>query len=1638
MSTFAWFDISTTNNTGFTDAKHDDVLIRCLNPSQKFLFGATGQSSSFIVNTNGTASIRSNIQSPLFTTNRIIPLNNYIQLADAVFVQEGTVECETLNVSSIFTSNIDVHPGGYIQGADFIKTASYTDSPYTFTNTISKSDPSLSAVTFTDNISMLRNLTVNNLINSENIMIESNISTAYATCLVDLTSPVIYTSTLSNNRPITIQGVQCINSNLTGSVLNFHNCVTHSNTSFTTHSTFSKSSNIDTYSISNSGSDTVYVQDVTIVKGDILCDNADIKNRCVINGSAFVNATLSVSSNLYVNSNIYCSNNITSDRINCAKASIPEIKTSLIYSENGNITINNGGVLILGGCNLHTTNAFFKTTTTSNINTTALTTSDITVIANASIGNNLTVGQIITTQKCKTHIIETNYVNDVFFETSNISVPGTLTASNIVMNLSCIMKSGGSFINYSPLLQYNSLVAYSNIKCYQEFDTFRLKTETIISPQQKIYIDDVLIQNKNHMILEKTTMDMLYVQKHALVGQANITTSLTVGSDIECKNIMYGDFLKGYNKSGDLKIEDILISDHSTMTLQMINVHNVNVSNGSIVLQENSSIMTSDNKTIIDINGRIDGSIIVDQSITSSNLAKECISSDKIAPNSVLSSHLSSGLVFTGTCKFQNIDLNGNLNTLDNSIVICGVTCSNSMIGLGGIRDPIHTMHVNGTSLVEYRNYSVFNGMSNNMGVLSMKSTHIETPLSINMSYNNVCRTSFSLATYPSSFGVTSIEQGDLMIRTINAGGSVSKIYINESIVVSSSNVGIWKSSPLAPLHTTILASDKIGVGGVVAPIETIDLIGNIRAIREMNASSCFFKMLDVDYKGVTFEFGLDKIMRINNEKGDIVLNALDNDPSKCNHIRVQSTSGYIGFGTQSPLAPLHINGVVRPGATVSEHTVIIEAKNPSVKLQGAYSTCLTSINANGQYIFQQTTGNMPYIAIPDTDRIFRENCDIVIGASDNILVLGPYTKLVMFTENNQYGLSETLKNDSHVPVSFSITGPLRITNWATEIKSIALSTTNTMVHKIISDILYTNYKGDRVLYIDNSIKLLGIGTDNPRGGIDIHSSFTTNVICYKGVCVMDTGFNLKNINRLDLKGPFVLNGYELFDRSNNLLGINNINYSASLIHKGVVLIDNDRNIRNINSVFIKGPFYMRDKMFFDLNDNLVNIKNIYISGSILSNDRVFLDPNMNVLCNDIGCNDLVVLGVISANKPVIIEDAGSIHNVDNVLTISPISRACFVDSVQNKVLTVNVIDNSIEIMGDFLHTGQILIDKFRNMRNINGFTAFGPFVLNNRTVITSDHALDVINLNVDNIVTHKGVVILDANKNLTNISTLSCRTPIYTNNMVLIDADMNIGNIQNASVVSLDIQQVRFKCLTPKALSIECDALLAKIGGRTLLELTGIALHINTACILESVNTGRITSDSGLQLVTSAGSAVSTNVGYKSPAYVFGESLFTMRVSGGSVLAIESGPPSLPKQLFSITPSDTTITNKVIIGAPKETMHMLSVGGTIYADDDIFSFSDMRDKKHVRKIGGALRRLNAITGVLYERRGRRCTGVLAQDVQRVLPEAVYTDDVTGNMSVAYGNMIGLLVESIKELNKQSKRRIRISGLQKRRQSTVN
>lgn len=101
-------------------------------------------------------------------------------------------------------------------------------------------------------------------------------------------------------------------------------------------------------------------------------------------------------------------------------------------------------------------------------------------------------------------------------------------------------------------------------------------------------------------------------------------------------------------------------------------------------------------------------------------------------------------------------------------------------------------------------------------------------------------------------------------------------------------------------------------------------------------------------------------------------------------------------------------------------------------------------------------------------------------------------------------------------------------------------------------------------------------------------------------------------------------------------------------------------------------------------------------------------------------------------------------------------------------------------------------------------------------------------------------------------------------------------------------------------------------------------------------------------------------------------------------------------------------------------TFDMSSAGAATF-NNDVTAFSDVILKDNIDTIDNALDRVKGMRGVFFDRKDnkqQRQTGVIAQEVEPFLPEVVReTKDEKKIKSVAYGNMVGVLIEAIKELN---------------------
>ncbi|KAG1657040.1 hypothetical protein FOA52_009235 [Chlamydomonas sp. UWO 241] len=118
----------------------------------------------------------------------------------------------------------------------------------------------------------------------------------------------------------------------------------------------------------------------------------------------------------------------------------------------------------------------------------------------------------------------------------------------------------------------------------------------------------------------------------------------------------------------------------------------------------------------------------------------------------------------------------------------------------------------------------------------------------------------------------------------------------------------------------------------------------------------------------------------------------------------------------------------------------------------------------------------------------------------------------------------------------------------------------------------------------------------------------------------------------------------------------------------------------------------------------------------------------------------------------------------------------------------------------------------------------------------------------------------------------------------------------------------------------------------------------------------------------------------------------------------------------------------------PQYLVHVASMATeedvSIWVAGQIQQMSDRRDKADIERIDSAIDKLMAIRGYTYRHMASACltvlsspcsskgrfAGVLAQEVQVSLPEAVHIHPETNQMSMSYSSLIPLLIEAIHEL----------------------
>jgi len=196
-----------------------------------------------------------------------------------------------------------------------------------------------------------------------------------------------------------------------------------------------------------------------------------------------------------------------------------------------------------------------------------------------------------------------------------------------------------------------------------------------------------------------------------------------------------------------------------------------------------------------------------------------------------------------------------------------------------------------------------------------------------------------------------------------------------------------------------------------------------------------------------------------------------------------------------------------------------------------------------------------------------------------------------------------------------------------------------------------------------------------------------------------------------------------------------------------------------------------------------------------------------------------------------------------------------------------------------------------------------------------------------------------------------------------------------------------------------------------------------NTAFYVDPSNTGTALNVAGAIQLPNNKSLLFRNVANTASASFLLQSDDNFVVYNASSAPIMSfGQGASTSAVYGANASNRMIVNgsSNIISFNVDGTEKLTINGSgnLVATGNVTAYSDIRVKDNVESIEGAIGKLNQIRGVTYTRtdledKERKYAGVIAQEIEQVLPEAVFDNGKV--KAVDYNATIALLIEAVKE-----------------------
>jgi alpha-tubulin suppressor-like RCC1 family protein len=584
---------------------------------------------------------------------------------------------------------------------------------------------------------------------------------------------------------------------------------------------------------------------------------------------------------------------------------------------------------------------------------------------------------------------------------------------------------------------------------------------------------------------------------------------------------------------------------------------------------------------------------------------------------------------------------------------------------------------------------------------------------------------------------------------------------------------------------------------------------------------------------------------------------------------------------------------------------------------------------------------------------------------------------------------------------------------------------------------------GNNHVIILKSNGIVYIAGSNEYGQLGINS---TSRIFYPALQqVLDASGNIPS--------PVVSNTNSVTLNNNTKIN-NNLDISQGIIVNDKVKIDASGNLDTSGNVTVAGTVTVYGNISqsgvfnqdgdIDVSGNAILKGNLDISQNLRVNaDKFMIDPSSG---NIIAKGTMDISGNFNVNNKFKIDSSGNITSTGTL------------DLSQNFSINQNnlIVDSSgnvkskgqIDVSNNFVvNTNKFIVDNSGNVQIPGTLDISNNLTVNtNKFIVNSTTGTIQSAGNVDiskNFIINTNKFIVDSSGNVKSAGTLDISNNLaVNNNKFIIDTNGNIksaGNFDISDNFSLNTNSI----LIDKSGNILAKGALTGVQNFSInnnnfdIDVSGNAkakgnfdlsqnMSVGTNIFKTNIDNNYIGLNTYYTLSTTD---ISSNSIYKNVIDISGNIAtstgFFGDINNSIILShrdYANDTDYLIKQssIGEITINSKSLTETIDLCFDNVPQCKISNDGDMTINGTIYTYSDIRIKENVQVIENALEKVKALQGIKYnlinedETNKKKHIGLLAQDVEKVMPEAIELDgDIK---TVAYGNLIGLLIQSIKEL----------------------